>query len=131
MTLRVTLAIIFFSGAITTLLGLSYWQVERLKWKNDIIQRLDIEYQKNPAEYSFNFYDLQAMSSHDLPLQYGQVVGSFEHGKQIFAGPKPHEGEIGYQIITPLRLETNDYICLLYTSPSPRDKRQSRMPSSA
>ena len=24
-----------------------------------------------------------------------------------------------------------DHICLLYTSPSPRDKRQSRMPSSA
>ena len=24
-----------------------------------------------------------------------------------------------------------EYICLLYTSPSPRDKRQSRMPSSA
>ena len=24
-----------------------------------------------------------------------------------------------------------DTICLLYTSPSPRDKRQSRMPSSA
>ena len=26
---------------------------------------------------------------------------------------------------------TNNDICLLYTSPSPRDKRQSRMPSSA
>ena len=26
---------------------------------------------------------------------------------------------------------TKDAICLLYTSPSPRDKRQSRMPSSA
>ena len=26
---------------------------------------------------------------------------------------------------------TLDHICLLYTSPSPRDKRQSRMPSSA
>ena len=25
----------------------------------------------------------------------------------------------------------NSYFCLLYTSPSPRDKRQSRMPSSA
>ena len=25
----------------------------------------------------------------------------------------------------------NDYICLLYTSPSPRDQRGSRMPSSA
>ena len=32
----------------------------------------------------------------------------------------------------PLRKEVNDrYTCLLYTSPSPRDKRQSRMPSSA
>ena len=28
-------------------------------------------------------------------------------------------------------LRTQEYICLLYTSPSPRDKRQSRMPSSA
>ena len=26
---------------------------------------------------------------------------------------------------------TQDHACLLYTSPSPRDKRQSRMPSSA
>ena len=26
---------------------------------------------------------------------------------------------------------TNDYDCLLYTSPSPRDMRRSRMPSSA
>ena len=30
-----------------------------------------------------------------------------------------------------LNPEVKDYICLLYTSPSPRDKRQSRMPSSA
>ena len=29
------------------------------------------------------------------------------------------------------RLKKNPYTCLLYTSPSPRDKRQSRMPSSA
>ena len=28
-------------------------------------------------------------------------------------------------------MESNVYGCLLYTSPSPRDKRQSRMPSSA
>ena len=29
------------------------------------------------------------------------------------------------------RVLVQKYICLLYTSPSPRDKRQSRMPSSA
>ena len=30
-----------------------------------------------------------------------------------------------------IRVPSPYYICLLYTSPSPRDKRQSRMPSSA
>ena len=28
-------------------------------------------------------------------------------------------------------LEKRDYVCLLYTSPSPRDRTRSRMPSSA
>ena len=30
-----------------------------------------------------------------------------------------------------LNKKNKDQVCLLYTSPSPRDKRQSRMPSSA
>ena len=33
--------------------------------------------------------------------------------------------------VTPLEPGWEGYVCLLYTSPSPRDKRQSRMPSSA
>ena len=45
--------------------------------------------------------------------------------------------EIGYNIIGYIKMKSEKYfflnhiICLLYTSPSPRDKRQSRMPSSA
>ena len=38
-----------------------------------------------------------------------------------------YENHALYVIIKP----AEDSICLLYTSPSPRDKRQSRMPSSA
>ena len=34
-------------------------------------------------------------------------------------------------VIDQAPLSPEDYSCLLYTSPSPRDKRQSRMPSSA
>ena len=33
--------------------------------------------------------------------------------------------------ITNFTIEANSYACLLYTSPSPRDQRGSRMPSSA
>ena len=41
-------------------------------------------------------------------------------------------GELGKSIAKKLKaFEMNIYACLLYTSPSPRDKRQSRMPSSA
>ena len=47
----------------------------------------------------------------------------------------PHEGPSDGGLVSRLPL-TYEYIhlyifCLLYTSPSPRDKRQSRMPSSA
>ena len=38
-------------------------------------------------------------------------------------------GQGYYGTITPPVIQRN--VCLLYTSPSPRDKRQSRMPSSA
>ena len=48
--------------------------------------------------------------------------------------PRKFEDERGFFMET-FREETLNkalgYDCLLYTSPSPRDKRQSRMPSSA
>ena len=40
-------------------------------------------------------------------------------------------GKTGAAIASPLILVIGWGSCLLYTSPSPRDKRQSRMPSSA
>eukprot|EP00827_Trimyema_finlayi_P001172 TRINITY_DN140_c0_g1_i6.p3 TRINITY_DN140_c0_g1~~TRINITY_DN140_c0_g1_i6.p3 ORF type:complete len:113 (+),score=59.90 TRINITY_DN140_c0_g1_i6:43-339(+) len=36
-----------------------------------------------------------------------------------------------YNILQALRANGYNYICLLYTSPSPRDVEESRMPSSA
>ena len=39
------------------------------------------------------------------------------------------EGSIGGQRVAIAKPQT--YICLLYTSPSPRDRQKSRMPSSA
>ena len=45
------------------------------------------------------------------------------HGVDASAG-----GDAAYIVTTPT---ATYYLCLLYTSPSPRDKRQSRMPSSA
>ena len=60
--------------------------------------------------------------------QYIYKTGT-EHLKRVqsFAGAKNH------MVVMPdaNKNKTIDSFCLLYTSPSPRDKRQSRMPSSA
>ena len=49
--------------------------------------------------------------------------------ESIPAEVRPHKDQPFYHLLA----ENADsyYTCLLYTSPSPRDKRQSRMPSSA
>ena len=52
-------------------------------------------------------------------------IGLLHRGTEKLAESKPYNQSIGY-------MDRLDYIsCLLYTSPSPRDQRGSRMPSSA
>ena len=38
---------------------------------------------------------------------------------------------LGHDVWPVITVHFSNHTCLLYTSPSPRDKRQSRMPSSA
>ena len=51
-------------------------------------------------------------------------VGLLHRGTEKLAESKPFNQSIGY-------MDRLDYVCLLYTSPSPRDGLLSRMPSSA
>ena len=56
--------------------------------------------------------------------------------KDIMTQTKTNTDASEFKIIddeknTPTLEEAQAFVCLLYTSPSPRDKRQSRMPSSA
>ena len=62
-------------------------------------------------------------NSDDADHFYFHVWG----GEDIHVGLYAHDDEA----IAPASHRTVTRICLLYTSPSPRDKRQSRMPSSA
>ena len=54
-------------------------------------------------------------------------ITSFENAPRSFYW-SPNSNKIAFVARVPLK---NSWTCLLYTSPSPRDKRQSRMPSSA
>ena len=67
-----------------------------------------------------------------FPLEDGPVVLVFDREARLAAfaeGPAPYVGLSG-RVLAGM-LAGQGMGCLLYTSPSPRDKRQSRMPSSA
>ena len=55
--------------------------------------------------------------------------------KKVFGNQDPENALVAAKLAESLRQEKvasgNSFICLLYTSPSPRDQRGSRMPSSA
>ena len=57
-----------------------------------------------------------------------QYMNSFTVKQMINRGIK-HSRQLKVSSV-PMMIVDGKYICLLYTSPSPRDKRQSRMPSS-
>ena len=58
---------------------------------------------------------------------------SKKNNTKIISEPTDEEKAVSIYIEALVALKKGDafYACLLYTSPSPRDKRQSRMPSSA
>ena len=69
-----------------------------------------------------------------LAVEFGKkvpVVGFDIHQARIteLLSGKDHTSEVSTDELAQANHLT--YSCLLYTSPSPRDKRQSRMPSSA
>ena len=59
------------------------------------------------------------------------VNNKYFHTKFRYEQLLNNKGEDKYGTVGCVAIDFNGNICLLYTSPSPRDKRQSRMPSSA
>ena len=78
----------------------------------------------NSADLEFLLWDLQ-----DAIAAYAQLSGT--------ALPRPVDlkandaGSVADGIVLAIEDVADDETCLLYTSPSPRDRQKSRMPSSA
>ena len=74
-------------------------------------------------EEDLKAFGIKFEGRHEAAQNVGRWFRWVEEGAEVFM-QKWHKGE---KEATTERHRT----CLLYTSPSPRDKRQSRMPSSA
>ena len=120
---------IFFILFIFAVLLLGTWQVFRLNLKNNLISTLENNLKKNSIIFN-----------EDIDKEYTKVLLKKKDLKSKIFLYHLNKGEIGFKVIVPYQVNSSLVVlvdkgwirnCLLYTSPSPRDKRQSRMPSSA
>lgn len=102
------LGLTLFMIALSTLLGLGTWQVKRLYWKASIITALDAEYAKDPHQNRYKFSDLKDIESD--AIRYGSISGILNLQKQILVGPKTVDSTIGYDALTPLKINGGGYI---------------------
>lgn len=94
--------------AFITLLTLGTWQMQRLTWKNEIIDQLEAVYAVDADKTLYKFDDLK-INDDAVPVLYGSVQGQYLYDKEILAGPRPLDGKIGYYVVTPLKMK-NGYM---------------------
>jgi len=107
------LTIIVICGAVLTLAFLGTWQVQRLLWKKDIIEKLDAEYKKQPDQNIYSSEALMNIEKKETPILYGSSKGKFTNNKPIFLQPKIHQGKVGAHVIHPFNLQNSNATILV------------------
>jgi surfeit locus 1 family protein len=96
---------IVICGAVLTLFGLGTWQLQRLHWKQNIIENLEDEYLKESGEFVYNIETLNTLEGKENGILFGGVMGKFiPDASPIFLQPKTHDGKVGAHVIQPFEL---------------------------
>ena len=84
-----------------------------------------------PQELQLQAVSLWPQLECKSPVRWRDVQRYLKPGPAVLSSVPAALMRAGTWLVLPLLLAAVLWHCLLYTSPSPRDKRQSRMPSSA
>lgn len=82
-----------------TAFGLGTWQIQRLKWKTDLIARYEDRLVREPLPLPPRI-DSSVINEFDYRRVY--TTGKLRHDQEILIGPRIHEGQNGFLIVTPL-----------------------------
>ncbi|KAF2838996.1 SURF1-domain-containing protein [Patellaria atrata CBS 101060] len=82
-----------------TAFALGTWQVQRLHWKTDLMARFEDRLVRPPLPLPPRL-DPSAVPEFD----YRRVLatGTFQHDQEMLVGPRLHDGDDGYLVVTPL-----------------------------
>lgn len=95
--------LLFIIGATLLLLGLGFWQVERLGWKNALLAEIEKAQAMPP---------LTAIPPQAAGAAYRKVdlYGSYQNSKSLKFIAQPQGGVMGFYVLTPLKLEDGRFI---------------------
>lgn len=105
---------VFALGGLAILVSLGAWQLERLVWKNDLIQRAEIRSQAPPEPLPppATWPGLDARS---YEYQAVHVTGEFRHDDELhvytaLSSPRGRHGGPGWWVVTPLEIQSGHIV---------------------
>ncbi len=93
--------VLFMTGGIAVLCGLGSWQLERLAWKEMLVEQVAERTQRAPVSLA----DVLAKLNSDADVEYIPVTvsGTFDHTKEVYY-LTTSDGASGWNVLTPLVL---------------------------
>jgi len=98
---------VFTVPAILIMIGLSVWQVQRLHWKEGVIAERTARTTAAPIALPPAGADLS-----DLEFRKVALTGTFDHAHEFYLAARSQNGNIGYWIVTPLKLESGETVLI-------------------
>ena len=93
--------VLAFACSFIFLLALGVWQLERLTWKNNLLQRLSNQLELPAAKLSFDI--VKDINRYEFRKIITNGTYSFDNSITIYS--KVHEGYVGRDLIVPLETE--------------------------
>ncbi|KAL2161310.1 hypothetical protein VTH06DRAFT_8530 [Thermothelomyces fergusii] len=78
---------------------LGTWQIQRLRWKTELIAKCEDRIVRPPLPLPARV-DPEAIGEFDF--RRVRVTGRFRHDQEMLVGPRMRDGEQGYMVVTPL-----------------------------
>ena len=92
---------------VATTFALGVWQVQRLFWKQGVIDARQTKSQAAPLTTLPAAFDPAAHG-----FRRAQVSGEFQHGKELYVGARSLNGNLGFHVVTPLRLADGSHLLI-------------------
>ena len=89
------------------LCGFGTWQIKCLYWKEALIQRYITESQSKPLS---NLSEVSKSKVNEFKAV--EISGKFLHNNEIYITGKTYEGNAGFHVVTPFKMENNQIVLI-------------------